>query len=288
MDQNIILGIGLLIIILFFININNLTHFENFQPNTNKDINKTYLESYIDINKTIFEYITKKKIPTRFKSNSGEIGTLTITDYYNKINKRVKELYVSNNCGFIYKYYENEELKPGSMYLTESGIAFTILDLNNSNGLISIIDENNTLVLSDNIITHQIKKKEYNVDPIKGIITVFINPNSFGDTFFSLGKEYILYPCMIKEHASNVSTPSSLPKTIDEFIDYNNIGRTIGIFIFVFIMLLLIYNWKYIYAKVSGYFNKNKIKIEPNTLEDIYSEPKKIYIGGYDYKDYSE
>jgi len=321
MDQNIILGIGLLIIILFFININNLAHFENFQSNTNKDINKTYFQSYNNYNKTIYEYITKKKIPNRTATYSNTNNT--ITDYYNKINKRVKELYISNNCGFRYKYFDDEVLNQGSMYLTESGIAFTVLDLNNNNGLISVIEDNITLVISDDIITHQIKKEEYNVDPIKGIITVFIKLTSFSDTFFSLGKEYILYPCLVKEHASNVDTPTStftdtptsrltstptstsIPTiglssstsstnetstTIDkysvqsqQFISYNNIDRTIGFFICSLFILLLILNWKYIYTLISKYLNKKR-----SVTNDLDSEPKKVYIGGYDYKDYSE
>ena len=284
MDQRVTIVIGLFIILLTFLNINNLVHFENFDQK--KIINKTYFDTYIDYNKKIYEYIFNKKLPERHKNNN-ITTSVSLSEYYEKINSKAKELFVTNNCGYKYNYYDKKSSLPGSMYITESSLEFTNDDVNNNTGLYNSIDNNITIVITDGIINYQINKNKYTLDPITGVITVDVDLNVFEPDFFTTEKQYTVYPCATLEHIDNISDIAN-PMGFDVFarrsIIDSNIKNTFWIFIGMTAFLIIIYNWKYLYSTTTGYFHKEK---EDNESSELIST-QLYYNGGYDFKDYSE
>jgi hypothetical protein len=278
MNENIRIIFGILIILLLYLNITNTiqkNNFENFSSEL--DENKPLIDKYLEYNKKIYEYIFNKKIPDKI-NNSNNFKPVTLTDYYNNINKTIKEYYNDKECGYIYKYYDEESLLPGSMYLTDDEIIININDINNNN-IVSTIENNITLVIRNNLITYQYDIEKFNVDVSKGIITIYIDQNKNDDSFFNPNNEYILYPCSfnVLEHIQNINT--NLIKT---YINNNNIGRTFFYFMLLFFTVFLIYNWKFFYYNFNDYVSR-KTNIESDNDELPY-----LYTGGYDYKDYSE
>jgi hypothetical protein len=283
MNENIRIIFGILIILLIYLNITNTVHknkFENFS--TELDENKSILDKYLEYNKKIYEYIFNKKIPDKINT-SNNFKPITFTDYYNNINKTIKEYYNENKsyneCGYVYKYYDEESLLPGSMYLTDDEIIININDLNNNN-IISVIENNITLVISNKLITYQYDIENFNVDVSKGIITIYIDQNKNDDSFFNTDNQYILYPCSsnVFEHIENTNT-----NFVKTYISNNNIGRTITYFLCLFFIVFLIYNWKFLYYTFNDYLSR---KTDTDINDD--DELSYIYKGGYDYKDYSE
>lgn len=278
MEQRITIVLGLFIIVLLLMNINNLICFENFDQKM--IVNKSYIETYLDYNKYLYQYIFNKNIPERKKNITNE--SVTLIDYYKKINSKVKELYGTKSCGFVYTYNKSASLIKGSMYLTEAGISFTYEDMNNNTNLFNTLENNISIVITCGEITHQFEKKQYDVDPITGVITVYIDQNSLQD-FFVSNKQYIIYPCVSYEHIDNVILSTGDLSLQQAIVDTNVINSFI-VFIGLLFSVLLIYNWKFIYNKISSFFEK---KDKDTELSD--SMPNNIYyIGGYDYKDYSE
>jgi hypothetical protein len=279
MNENIRIIFGILIILLFYLNITNTVHknkYENFSSEL--DENKPLIDKYFEYNKKIYEYIFNKKIPDKI-NNSNNFKPITYTDYYNNINRTIKELYNHKDCGYVYKYYDEESLLPGSMYLSDDEIIININDLNNNN-ILSVIENNTKLVISNKLVTYQYDIEDINVDASKGIIIIYIDQNKNDDSFFNTDNQYILYPCSsnVFEHVEN-TTNTNFVKT---YISNNNIGRTFIYFILLFLIVFLIYNWKFFYYNFNDYLGK---KTDVDTSDDELSY---IYKGGYDYKDYSE
>jgi hypothetical protein len=279
MNENIRIIFGILIILLFYLNITNTVHknkYENFSSEL--DENKPLIDKYFEYNKKIYEYIFNKKIPDKI-NNSNNFKPITYTDYYNNINRTIKELYNHKDCGYVYKYYDEESLLPGSMYLSDDEIIININDLNNNN-ILSVIENNTKLVISNKLVTYQYDIEDINVDASKGIIIIYIDQNKNDDSFFNTDNQYILYPCSsnVFEHVEN-TTNTNFIKT---YISNNNIGRTFIYFILLFLIVFLIYNWKFFYYNFNDYLGK---KTDVDTSDDELSY---IYKGGYDYKDYSE
>lgn len=292
MDQNIVSIIGIIIILLLFVNTNNLVNInklENFKPNSTMDRNKSIIDYYLDYNKKIYGYIFKKQITDRNRNNVMDIQPLTVKEYYNKIESSFKELFALSKCGYVYNYYENQIVKPGAMYLVDDGIAIYDKDLNNKEGIFDAINNNLTLVISEGDITYQISKNNIIADPITNIITVFIEPKTFKGKF-KVDTRYILYPCSTYEHIENAPTPINPnpiggDSSVNQSIIDTNVNNTFLIYIGLLFFIALVYNWKYFYNNIAHLFNKNK----DSETESIDEEIKKIYyVGGYDYKDYSE
>jgi hypothetical protein len=282
MNENIRIIFGILIILLLYLNITNTVHKKNFENFSSElDENKSLIDKYLEYNKNIYEYIFNTKIPDKI-NNSNNFKSVTLTDYYNNIYKTFKEYYNDNKtynnkeCGYIYKYYDEESLLPGSLYLTDDEIIININDLNNNN-IVSVLENNNILVISNKLITYRYDIKYFDVDNSKGIITIYIDQNKNNDSFFDTNNKYIIYPCAndILEHIESTNN-------VKIYIDNNNIGRTIIYFVCLFIIVFLIYNWKFFYYTFNNYFSR-KTNIESNNDELSY-----VYTGGYDYKDYSE
>jgi hypothetical protein len=157
MDENIVSVIGIIIIFLIFITVNNLAYViksENFKSNSTPEQNKTIIDTYLDYNKKVYEYIYKKNIPNRKKDYDAQ--PVTMDEYYNKVNTRFREFFTLDKCGYLYNYHNNEINEPGTMYLIESGIAINIKDKNNKDGIFDVINDNITLVISDGNITYQL------------------------------------------------------------------------------------------------------------------------------------
>jgi hypothetical protein len=165
------------------------------------------------------------------------------------------------------------------MYLSDDEIIININDLNNNN-ILSVIENNTKLVISNKLVTYQYDIEDINVDASKGIIIIYIDQNKNDDSFFNTDNQYILYPCSsnVFEHVEN-TTNTNFIKT---YISNNNIGRTFIYFILLFLIVFLIYNWKFFYYNFNDYLGK---KTDVDTSDDELSY---IYKGGYDYKDYSE
>jgi hypothetical protein len=239
----------------------------------------TFIDTYFNYNKKIYEYIFNTKIPEKTQEIS-DINPISIQKYYNNLNTGIKELFELNKCGFNYNFNENESSIPGSMYLTDTGISFTYFDINNKNTLYSTIEDSLTIVISDGIITHQFNKEELNLDPITGVITIIVSTDlkMFND-FFKINKKYTIYPCSVLEHADNVYT-------VETAIVDNNIHKSFGAFLGLFLFVTVVYNWKYFSVNIpiwyNNWFGKPKEVNNDELIDNIY------YIGGYDYKDYSE
>ena len=278
MNENIRIIFGILIILLLYLNITNTVHknkFENFSSEL--DENKPLIDKYLEYNKKIYEYIFNTKIPDKV-NNSNNFKPVTLTDYYNNINKTIKEYYNDKECGYVYKYYDDESLLPGSMYLTDDEIIINVNDLNNNN-ILSVIENNITLVIRNKLITYQYDIEHFDVDVSKNIIRIYIDQNKKDYSFFNSNNEYILYPCSsnVFEHIENKNT-----NFVKTYISNNNIGRTFSYFFLLFFIVFLIYNWKFFYYTFNDYFSR-KTNIESDNDELPY-----VYTGGYDYKDYSE
>ena len=292
MDQNIVSIIGIIIILLLFVNTNNLVNInklENFKSKSTMDINRSIIDYYLDYNKKIYEYIFKKQIPDRTRNNVMDIQPLTVKEYYNKIESSFKEYFTLSKCGYVYNYHENQTVEPGAMYLVDDGIAIYNKDLNNKEGIFDAINNNLTLVISEGDITYQIAKNNIIADPITNIITVFIEPKTFKGKF-KIDTRYILYPCSTYEHVENAPPPLKPnpiggDSSINQYIVDSNVNKTFFIYIGLLFLITFVYNWKYFYNSIAYFFNKNK-NTETELIDD---EIKKIYyVGGYDYKDYSE
>lgn len=284
MNETVTLTIGIITIFLIFVTFNNLARVENFKPDSN--INKTYFETYLDYNKKVYEYVYNKKIPDNEKLTNPT--PITLSKYYDNIKSNIKELLTNKNCGYIYNYYEDESSAPGSMYSTDSGLALTYEDLNKNNGLYTMLENSKTIVIYDGDISHQIIKQEINMDPITGVITIDI-----GDKLkmFKTNTKYILYPCATLEHIDNTppsnisSNPIGGDYSIKQSIVDSNVHRTLGIFFGAMILIVVIYNWAFLFEqvkKIFGFSEKSKGESTDSELNNIY------YIGGYDYRDYSE
>ena len=242
MNENIRILFGILIILLLYLNITNTVQKNNFENFSSElDENKPLIDKYLEYNKKIYEYIFNTKIPYKI-NNSNNFKPVTLTDYYNNINKTIKEYYNDKECGYVYKYYDDESLLPGSMYLTDDEIIININDLNNNN-IVSVLENNNILVISNKLITYQYDIEHFDVDNSKGIITIYIDQNKNDDSFFNPNNQYILYPCSsnIFEHIETTNT-----NVVKTYINNNNIGRTIIYFVCLFLIVFLIYNWKFL------------------------------------------
>jgi hypothetical protein len=295
MDENIVSIIGITILILIFVNINNLVNInnsENFKSNSTTEINKSLIDTYLDYNKKVYEYVSRKKIPDRIRNNMLNTKPITVIEYYNKAKNGIKQLFTLNKCGYIYNFYENDTNIPGSMYLTNSGIVFNNKDKNNKEGLSDVINENLTLVISDGETTYQLTKKEIHMDPLTSIITVYIDPKTF-KAEFKTNTTYVLYPCSTLEHIDNTPTSSNKEvknplggdNSIHQSIVDSNVNISFLIYLGLLMLILLVYNWKFVYNTISNLFSKSK----KSETESTDSEIKNIYyVGGYDYKDYSE
>jgi len=295
MDENIVSIIGITILILIFVNINNLVNInnsENFKSNSTTEINKSLIDTYLDYNKKVYEYVSRKKIPDRIRNNMLNTKPITVIEYYNKAKNGIKQLFTLNKCGYIYNFYENETNIPGSMYLTNTGIVFNNKDKNNKEGLSDVINENLTLVISDGETTYQLTKKEIHMDPLTSIITVYIDPKTF-KAEFKINTTYVLYPCSTLEHIDNTPTSSNKEvknplggdNSIHQSIVDSNVNISFLIYLGLLMLILLVYNWKFVYNTISNLFSKSK----KSETESTDSEIKNIYyVGGYDYKDYSE
>lgn len=302
MDEYIVSIIGIIIILLLFINVNNFTYinnYEKFESSSLSDINKNIIDIYLDNNKKIYEYIFNKKIRNRQKNIS--TSPQSITTYYEKIKSRVNEFFTQNNCGYVYNYYEMYSDIPGLMYIVDTKIIFSYKDKNNKEGLYDVLNKNDTFIISDGIITYQLKKEKVEVDPITNIITVYIDPKTF-KADYNINIDYILYPCSTLEHINNtpsttkVSTPNN-PLTDDynikQVIVDNNVDKSFLIYLGLISSIMLIYNWKFIYNIISSFFYKNKDSNNKSVDLDMEEEQSTdinniYYVGGYDYKDYSE
>lgn len=285
MNENIRILFGILIILLLYLNITNTVQKNNFENFSSElDENKSIIDKYLEYNKKIYEYIFNTKIPDKI-NNSNNFKPVTITDYYNNINKTFREYYNDNKtynnkeCGYIYKYYDEESLLPGSMYLTDDEIIININDLNNNN-ILSVIENNITFVIRNKLITYQYDIEYFDVDVSKNIIKIYIDQNKNDDSFFNPNNEYILYPCTsdVLEHIENTTNVNS----IKTYIVNNNIGRTFIYFMLLFLTVFLIYNWQFYYYNLNEYLSrKGNIDSDKDSFEYVYT-------GGYDYKDYSE
>jgi hypothetical protein len=311
MDQYIVLIIGTIIILLFFVNINNFTYinnYEKFESGSLTNMNKNMIDIYLDNNKKIYEYIFNKKIINRQKNKSTQPQSMTA--YYDKIKLRINELFTLNNCGYIYNYYETSNNIPGSMYIIDTKIIFSYQDKNNKDGLYDVLNKNDTLIISDGITTYQLIKEKVDIDPITNIITVYIDPKTFKEDY-NINIDYILYPCSTLEHISNTpsTTPSitpsnapSIPKnplfgdySIQQAIVDSNVNISFLIYLGLVFLIMVVYNWEFFYNVISNYFfknknSKNKFIDSDLDLDEEYSIDMNniYYVGGYDYKDYSE
>lgn len=293
MDQNIVSIIGIIIILLLFVNVNNIImvkNSENFESSDNTD--KSLIDIYLDYNKKVYEYIIGESIPNRKKNILTNSKQITITEFFKKVSSRYNELFTLSKCGYLYNYYESASSVSGSMYLTDSGVAFTNLDKNDKDGLINTIDNNVTLVISDGDITLQLIKNDIHMDPLTNIITVSLDVNAIKDNF-STNKNYILYPCSTLEHNSNApqiektSDPNSSKgeNYIQQTIVDHRVNMTFYIYLGFLVLVIIIYNWKFLCNMILNLFSNKKNNVSETSdteINNIY------YVGGYDYKDYSE
>jgi hypothetical protein len=154
------------------------------------------------------------------------------------------------------------------MYLNGSVLTFNQTDINNIDGINAKLSTMSNITITDGITSTVVNITNYNISNNNINVTVSSPIN------LKLNTIYTLYPC----------TQNSLviPSLYDVAVD-NNIFSSILIFVWVVIGILVYLNWAYIYNFISSWFPSSN-----NNTSKSSSGGKIYYIGGYDYRDYSE
>jgi len=181
----------------------------------------------------------------------------------------------AKTCDFSYTILEStvrsENLTPGQMLYSNNQITIHYADANSSIGV--------NLILNNKYLTIQntTSNKNYftGIENISndsyGNYVFTLNP-SIDDSFFVAGNKYVIGPCI----------PDTEGNSTNKVIDNQIVKSLIWFGIFIIIIILVI-NYKYITSYIYNWFKKEK------DIPDRYEGGKQIfYVGGYDYRDYSD
>jgi hypothetical protein len=176
----------------------------------------------------------------------------------------------AKTCGFSYDLVnETSTLSQGQMYMNSDKSQLTIhyADKTGNTG-INIPLSGTTLFMRDGVSRYQIAISDFNSDS-KGIFKVTTRVSGIPDKFFNGSITYILNECE-DERSNNI-------------IMENQLWNSLLIFIGLVIFALLIINYKTVIELYSYYFSN-----KPDFANKIEGGNHIFYVGGYDYRDYSD
>ena len=302
MNKNLVIIIILVMLFLLYKSIDNFVNIsENFNSiyirspyNPNNvavfvDDTPTIMDNYLGMYKNIYEYISNKKLPEKKKyipddTQKNATYVESFNRFYKKVNNTFNELF-SGQCNYLYKYSLSSNSPPsnnGNIYLNNNVLIINPTDYNKIDGISSKLSNRTSITITDGEKTETYNTSNYKIDDNKDI-NVTLNPIPS----FKLNVIYTLYPCTSEPSKSSESkeTNTTSDSIYTDIILENNINISFTIFIISIIVVLIIMNWKFIYTSLSGLYSSSK---SDKVNKDVYSGGKKYYIGGYDYRDYSE
>jgi hypothetical protein len=311
MDKKTVIVI-IIILIIIYLHVRNFENFDSDQYyikskyieksdglvtdvyNIVKTQNQSNIRNYFNVTKNI---VNNLNLPKKLEKNMLNETYDNSYNFYKKLVKKYNEYFGTITCNYIYTLYigsppiNNTNIYPGEMYLdTSNKLTLNRNDLNNMNGILSQLSTVSNIVLTSDNITKTININNFNIINQN---TVSINLENIPKDFFVSQKTYIIYPCLSDNSNSpsnshsissgNLTASSIVEFSPQKFIVDNNINNSF-LYFFYFIIFLVIYmNWEYFYRIISNMFSSSKVKeINPSTGGKIY------YIGGYDYRDYSD
>jgi len=228
---------------------------------SDKSLTKIYYEKFNQIKEKIYEYMSP-----------------SITKYFN----------TAKTCGFVYLLYDDSSipsvvtqksnvyipaLSQGQMYLSKdkSQLILHYADKLGFTGINIPLNESSILI-TNGFSKYQIGLKEFNTNLDKtGYFSVMVNLSRIPEDFFNATTTYILCDC------------DSLPK--DNIIIENQLWNSFLIFIGLIVLAILIINYKYVYEIIINFYFSNK---SGNDGSKIDGGKHIFYVGGYDYRDYSD
>ena len=288
MEKNILLGVIILCIVYFILNKNE--HYEN-------NIRSKYTSN---VKK---EEVLVKKAP---------ISNNLVKGIFDKILEKYNEFFTIE-CNFLYKVslptpsssvvvypLSNILLQKtttpsaptprGFLSLTQIDktksyfLKFSVDDLNGNNGLIEILKNGNNLVIDNSVTLYSLPTSNYEIDSSNTYINIIVNLAQIPDvnSYFSINTTFTLFPCNYNiEKSPSVDNSQSDLNALNQIIINENIYKTFLIFVAFIVIVMLIINIGPIYNYLSN------IK-SPLKSPSISTGGNYYYLGGYDYRDYSE
>jgi len=301
MDKYLVIVIILIMLFLLYKSIDNYVNIsENFNStyirspyNPNNvavlvDDNPTIVDNYLGMYKNIYEYVSNKKLPEKKKyipDNTQKNATYieSFNRFYKNVNNTFNELF-TGQCNYLYKFSlssNSPSSNNGNIYLNTNVLIINPTDYNKIDGISTKLSNNKSIIITDGERTETHNVSNYKIDDNKDI-NVTLNPIPS----FKPNVIYTLYPCTSEANKSSESKETNTsPDIYTDIILENNINISFTIFIISIIVVLIIINWKFVYNLLSRLFSSSK---SDKVNKDVYSGGKKYYIGGYDYRDYSE
>jgi len=180
----------------------------------------------------------------------------------------------AQTCGFTYTIPvstgSQSNLISGQMVYSNNQLELAYADINSYIGINLVL--NNTSVIIQNLTTNSTYLMGINnlSTDNNGNYVVTLNAPGLPDDFFTSGNNYIISPCSPDNNFINL--------IIDHQIYY------IGILFIIFILfIIIIINYKYITSFVY------KLIVKEKDIPGSHEGGKQLfYVGGYDYRDYSD
>jgi len=197
----------------------------------------------------------------------------TISEYMSAITPSVSLLFnKAKTCGFSYKLIGQDvtSLLPGQMSMTsdKSKLLLHYADITNVTGL-NISLGGSVIIITDGVSKYQIGISKFNSNVNNtGYFSVDIDISSIPDSFFNNSVTYILFEC----------DPSASEKSI---ILENQLWNSLLVFLGLVIFSLLVINYQVVLSGFNTLFGSSG-KSTTSGGKNIF------YVGGYDYRDYSD
>jgi hypothetical protein len=255
---------------------------ENNKLETEKRIliEKT-IEEQKKIEKQIIE--EQKRIEKEQIEENKKLRSDYIKPYIEKFNQITEKIYeymvpsvsifnTAKTCGFSYDLVDGSNtLTKGQMFMNndKSKLTFHYADKTGYTG-INIPLSQSKLFMKDGVSKYQLSISEFNSNSDKGEFVVTINLSGIPDKFFNKTTTYIINECDDNDIVNNV-------------IMENQLWNSFLVFISLVTIALLIINYKTV-IEVFNYYFLNKADSD----NKITGGKHIFYIGGYDYRDYSD
>ena len=224
---------------------------------------------------------------SQIKTKIYEYMTPSIT-YFNSPNTFFN---TAKTCGFIYNLYQpsnntttdksntlvkSEVIPPlskGQMYITNNNSQL-ILHYADKSGVtgINIPLVGSTLMITDGISKYQIDISNFNSNlDLTGYFTVNINLSGIPATFFNPNTSYILFECGDNNNFDLREMESQL-------------GKSLIVFILLITIAVLVINYEAVLGAIKYLYSSKSA----NGDSKIEGGKNIFYVGGYDYRDYSD
>jgi hypothetical protein len=201
----------------------------------------------------------------------------------------------AKTCGFIYNLYQpsnntttdksntlvkSEVIPPlskGQMYITNNNSQL-ILHYADKSGItgINIPLVGSRLMITDGISKYQIDISNFNSNlDLTGYFTVNINLSGIPATFFNPNTSYILFECGDNNNNNN---------NFDIVEMESQLGKSLIVFILLITVAVLVINYESVLGGIKYLYPSKSTNIDSK----IEGGKNIFYVGGYDYRDYSD